>query len=210
MAYRTLLIEDHRLFLNLLANHIDQSEDFELVGQATDGEAGLSSYLADRPDLVLLDIVIPKLNGLDLAREILQHDPRARLLAITSQMDEHTTNLIHEIGFHGYVEKEQPIEILQEAMLTVAEGGLYFTKLVRENRYKIASDPNAIHKILSQREQEILYWVAEGYTSQNLAEKLSLSPRTVENHRYRIMKKLNLETVSDLVKLAIKHKIQLP
>jgi Response regulator containing a CheY-like receiver domain and an HTH DNA-binding domain len=210
MPYRTLLIEDHRLFLNLLANHIDQSEDFELVGQATDGETGLARYLELTPDLVLMDIVIPKLNGLDLARQILAQHPRARLLAITSQMDEHTTNLIHQIGFQGYVEKEQPIEILQEAMLTVAEGGLYFTKLVRENRYKIASDPNAIHKILSPREQEILYWVAEGLTSQNLADQLGLSARTVENHRYRIMKKLNLETVSDLVKLAIKHKIQLP
>lgn len=210
MAYRTLLIEDHRLFLNLLANHIEQSEDFALVGQATDGEMGLSCYLKLQPDLVLLDIVIPKLNGLELAKQILEHDPQARLLAITSQMDEQTTTQIHDIGFQGYVEKEQPIETLQEAMLTVAEGGLYYTKLVRENRYKIASDPNALHKILSPREQEILYWVGEGLTSQSISDTLKLSPRTVENHRYRIMKKLNIESTSELIKLVLKHRIQLP
>lgn len=210
MPYRTLLIEDHRLFLNLLANHIDQSEEFELVGQATDGEEGLDSFLRLTPDLVLLDIVIPKLNGLELAKTILSTHPKARILAITSQMDEQTTNQIYSIGFHGYVEKEQPIEILQEAMLTVAEGGLYFTKLVRDNRYKIASDPNALHKILSPREQEILFWVAEGQTSQNIADQLNLSTRTIENHRYRIMKKLNLDTVSDLIKLALKHNLQRP
>jgi DNA-binding NarL/FixJ family response regulator len=210
MSYRTLLIEDHRLFLNLLANHIDQSEDFELVGQATDGETGLTRYLELSPDLVLLDIVIPKLNGLKLAKKILSEDPHARLLAITSQMDEQTTSQIHEIGFQGYVEKEQPIETLQEAMLTVAEGGLYYTKLVRDNRYKIASDPNALHKILSPREQEILYWVGEGLTSQSISDTLNLSPRTVENHRYRIMKKLNIESTSELIKLVLKHRIQLP
>ncbi|MDQ8206144.1 response regulator transcription factor [Coraliomargarita sp. SDUM461003] len=210
MAYRTLLIEDHRLFLNLLANHIEQSEDFALVGQATDGEMGLACYLELQPDLVLLDIVIPKLNGLELAKQILKHDPQARLLAITSQMDEQTTTQIHDIGFQGYVEKEQPIETLQEAMLTVAEGGLYYTKLVRENRYKIASDPNALHKILSPREQEILYWVGEGLTSQSISDTLKLSPRTVENHRYRIMKKLNIESTSELIKLVLKHRIQLP
>jgi DNA-binding NarL/FixJ family response regulator len=125
-------------------------------------------------------------------------------------MDEQTTSQIHEIGFQGYVEKEQPIETLQEAMLTVAEGGLYYTKLVRDNRYKIASDPNALHKILSPREQEILYWVGEGLTSQSISDTLNLSPRTVENHRYRIMKKLNIESTSELIKLVLKHRIQLP
>lgn len=210
MPYSTLLVEDQRLFLNLLANHLENHEDFTLVGQASDGQQGLELYKQLSPALALIDIVLPKMNGLELGEAILKFDPNAKLLAITSQMDSQTTNQIHRLGFHGYVEKEQPIEILQEAMLTVAEGGLYYTQLVRENRYKLTFDPNALHKILSRREQEILYWVAEGLTSLTIAEKLDLSPRTVENHRYRIMKKLNMETTMELVKLALKHNIKLP
>src|SRR5690606_3559683 len=202
------LVEDQQLFLSLLANHLQSEAEFDLVAQATDGEEGLGLYKKHQPDLVLLDMMIPRISGFELGERILQLNPHANLLAITSQMDAATTNRIHQIGFHGYVEKEQPIEVLQEAMLTVAEGGFYFTHLVRENRYKLRSDPNAIHKILSNREQEILFWVAEGLTSHAIAERLMLSPRTVENHRYRTMKKLNIETIPQLIKFVMQHELK--
>lgn len=205
MSYRTILIEDQGLFRSLLASHLAGQPDFDLIGEAVDGEAGLQLYDEQQPDLVLLDIVIPKLNGFIVAERILKKAPDAHLLAITSQMDESTTNRISEIGFKGYVEKEQPIEILQEAMLTVAEGGFYFTRLVRENRYKLSTDPAALRKIMSARELQILIEVARGLKNQEIANQLRLSCRTVENHRYRIMKKLNFETTSELVMFAIKQ-----
>lgn len=205
MPYQTILIEDQGLFRSLLASHLAGQSDFELIGEAVDGEAGLQLFKELHPDLILLDIVIPKLDGFTVAERILQQAPSANILAITSQMDETTTNRISEIGFKGYVEKEQPIEVLQEAMLTVAEGGFYFTRLVRENRYKLSTDPAAIRKIMSERELEILIEVARGLKSQDIADQFQISRRTVENHRYRIMKKLNLDTTSELVMFAIKQ-----
>jgi len=207
MPYRTLLIEDQRLFRSLLVSHLTEQADFEVVGQASDGQEGWELYQAHQPDLILLDIVIPKIDGFELGRRILATNGNANILAITSQMDSRTTHRISEIGFKGYVEKEQPIEVLQDAMLTVAEGGFYFTRLVRENRYKLPTDFAAVQKVLSPREQAILAAVASGKTSQIIAQDFDLSRRTVENHRYRIMKKLNLQTTSEIVKFALKHSL---
>jgi DNA-binding NarL/FixJ family response regulator len=210
MSYRTLLVEDQRLFRSLLANHLSLQTDFELVGQAADGISGWSLYQQLKPDLILLDIMIPGLNGFDLGQRILMESPAANILAITSQMDRDTTNRIFEIGFKGYVEKEQPIEVLHEAMLAVAEGGLYFTQLVRENRFRINSEPTALRKIMSDRECQILREVASGHSNREIAERLSLSRRTVENHRYRILKKLNLESTSQLITFAFKNGLMEP
>jgi NarL family two-component system response regulator LiaR len=205
MDYRTLLVEDQRLFRSLLANHLSLQTDFRLVGQAADGLTGWRLYQELKPDLILLDIVIPEMDGFDLAQRILADAPTANILAITSQMDRDTTNRIFQIGFKGYVEKEQPIEVLHEAMLAVAEGGLYFTQLVRENRFRINSEPAALQKIMSDRECQIIREVAGGYSNQEIADRLNLSRRTVENHRYRILKKLNLESTSQLISFAFKN-----
>ena len=202
MAYRTLLIEDQRLFRSLLAMYLTQP-DFELVGQASDGDTGWELYQEFQPDLVLLDIVIPKINGLQLAERMVQSTPKPNILVITSQTDSFTTNRIFEIGCQGYVEKDQPIEILQEAINTVADGGLYFTQLLHDNRYKMFSEPNAIHKIMSEREKEIIGNIALGRSNPEIAQLLGLSLRTIENHRYRIMKKLNFKTARELMKFAL-------
>jgi two-component system nitrate/nitrite response regulator NarL len=205
MPYRTLIIEDQELFRSLLARHIQSEEEYELVGEASLGACGWELFNALKPDLVLLDIVLPDTDGLEIGKRILRSEHPANVLAMTSQTDAFTTNRIYESGFQGYVEKEQPIEILQEAMATVAEGGIYFTRLLRENRHKIATDPAALQKIMSLREQEILSQVAHGATSQEIADLLSISRRTVENHRYRIMKKLNIKTMPGLIKFVLER-----
>jgi DNA-binding NarL/FixJ family response regulator len=207
MPYRTLIIEDQELFRSLLARHIHSEDEFELVGEATYGEIGWRLFQELKPDLVLLDIVLPDTDGLEIGTRILKSGYPVNVLAMTSQTDAFTTNRIYETGFQGYVEKEQPIEILQEAMVTVAEGGIYFTRLLRENRHKIATDPAALQKVMSLREQEILSKVASGATSQEIADKLMISRRTVENHRYRIMKKLKIQSIPDLIKFAVERGI---
>src|SRR5690606_34876005 len=118
--------------------------------------------------------------------------------AVTSLVDPVTTTRVFEYDFSGYVEKDQSPETLIDGVTTVAEGGHYFTQLVRENRKRIYNDPDAVNKVLSPREQEIVAWICCFRTSKWIAEHMDLSVRTVENHRYRIIKKLAVDGTSGL------------
>ena len=205
--YRTVVIEDLTLFRDILVHLIETDEDYVLVGKASDGVEGWEICQKAMPDLVLMDLQIPEPNGLQLGKRILQTMKDVRILALTALTDSHTTNRVYEAGFHGYVEKTQPMEVLREAMLTVAEGGFYFTALFRENRKKMQSDPDAFQKILSPKEVRVLTEVAKGFTSQEIAESLELSIRTVENHRHRIMQRLEIKNASGLVRFAMENKL---
>ena len=205
--YRTVVVEDQTLFRDILIHLIESENDYTLVGKASDGNEGWDVCKKTKPDLILMDLQIPGLNGIDLGNRILQITKDVHILALTSLTDSTTTNRVYEAGFHGYVEKTQPIGVLKEAMLTVAEGGFYFTELVRENRKKIQSDPNAFQKMLSPKEISVLTEVAKGDTSQEIAETLELSKRTVENHRHRIMQKLQIKNASGLVRFAMDNNL---
>ena len=205
--YRTVVIEDQILFRDILIHLIESDSDYSLVGKASIGTEGWDVCQKTTPDLILMDLLIPGLNGIELGKRILQAMKDVRILALTSLIDSSTTNSVYEAGFHGYVEKDQPVNVLREAMLTVAEGGFYFTELVRKNRKKIQSDPDAFQKILSPKEIRILIEVAKGLTSQEIAESLELSKRTVENHRHRIMQKLQIRNASELVRFAMDNNL---
>ena len=203
LPFRAVVIEDQILFRDILIHLIESDGNYVLVGKASDGNEGWEICQKAKPDLILMDLQIPEPNGIQLGERILKNMEGVKILALTSLTDSYTTNRVHEIGFHGYVEKDQRAEVLKEAMLTVAEGGFYFTELVRENRKKIQSDPNALQKILSPKEIRVLTEVTKGGTSQKIAETLELSKRTVENHRHRIMQKLEIKNASGLVRFAM-------
>lgn len=199
MPNTVVIIEDQRMFRELLETLIHSIPDMQVVGKADSARQGLELFTKHNPSLGLIDLGLPDASGVELAKQIKAAFPQTPLLAVTSLMDPVTTTRVYESGFSGYVEKDQSPEILLEAIETVVEGGHYFTQLVRENRKKILSDADALNKTLSQREQEIIGWVSRKLTSKEIANKMSLSTRTIENHRYRIIKKLSLKNTQALV-----------
>jgi len=203
--WRIVLIEDQALFRNVLAKAIALHPPFELVGDSATGEAGKALCLELHPDLLVTDIDLPDADGIDLAEQLLRELPGIRTLALSNLKDPFTLNRVQEAGLHGYVEKDQPLDILEEAMETVAAGETYFTAIIAENSRSLAGDPDAFSKILSKREQEIVCLVAQGLTSSAIAERVDLSKRSVETYRYRIMKKLEIENVAALVDYAYQH-----
>lgn len=207
IPYRTVVIEDQTLFRDILVHLVESDSDYSLVGKASSGTEGWEVCRQTKPDLILMDLQIPEPNGIQLGERILQITKDVHILALTSLTDSSTTNRVYEAGFHGYVEKDQPVSVLREAMLTVAEGGFYFTELVRKNQKKIQTDPNAFQKFLSPKEIRVLTEVAKGLTSQEIAESLELSKRTVENHRHRIMQKLQIRNASGLVRFAMDNNL---
>lgn len=198
-TYSIVIIEDQRMFRDLMRTLVDSSELFEVVATATDARQGWECCREHQPDVALIDIELPDRSGIDLGKRLLSRPPAPALVAVSSMVDPITTTRVFDSGFHGYVEKNQPPDIVLDALQAAAEGGLYFTQLVRENRKRIFNDTNAINKILSGREQRILGKLCQGLKNKDVADKLELSVRTIENHRYRIMRKLMLESSEDLI-----------
>jgi DNA-binding NarL/FixJ family response regulator len=207
---RTVIIEDQELLRNVLVKALEMNRDFDLLGDCADGKAGQILCLDVKPDLVVTDIDMPELDGISMAQTLIQELPAVRVLALSNLKDPFTISRLRETGIHGYVEKDQPLDILEEAMRTVAKGEHYFTALVKEVSSQLAQDPVAFSKILSRREQDVVRFVVDGLTSKEIARKMKLVPRSVETHRYRIMKKLELKNVVDLIAYAEKNGLRRP
>lgn len=199
MCYSIVIIEDQRMFRELLRTLFDSVPEFRVVGDADNIAEGESLCERLRPEVAVVDLDLPGGSGLELARRLRPRFPSLGLLAVTSLVDPITTTQVFESGFNGYIEKDQSPQTLVEGLWTVAEGGHYFTQLVRENRRRIFNDPDAVNKILSPREQEVIAWVCRHETSKSIAERMDLSVRTVENHRHRIIRKLSLDGAAGLV-----------
>jgi DNA-binding NarL/FixJ family response regulator len=188
---RTVVIEDQELLRNVLVKALEMNRDFDLLGDCADGKAGQTLCLDVKPDLIVTDIDMPELDGISMAQTLIRELPTVRVLALSNLKDPFTISRLRETGIHGYVEKDQPLDILEEAMRTVAKGEHYFTALVQ--------------KVLSRREQDVVRFVVDGLTSKEIAKTMKLHPRSVETHRYRIMKKLELKNVVDLIAYAEKN-----
>jgi DNA-binding NarL/FixJ family response regulator len=153
---------------------------------------------------------LPGIDGLEVAKRLRAEMPQIKILAVTSMKDLFAVNRVVELELPGYVEKDQPLSVLKEALVAVASGQTYFTKVVREVRRSISSDAKAFPKILSEREQQIIALVASGLPSKNIGLQLGLSTRTVENHRYRIMKRLEIDNLAALIAYAQKNGLSVP
>ncbi len=203
--WRTILIEGQTLLRNVLAKAIRLEDRFELLAEVEDPPEGREICVRLKPDLVVLDIRLPKMDGIELARFLRKHLANIRILALSQLNDPFALNLLAEAGVHGYVAKDHSWEILEEAMIEVASGRDYFPAALRRNQEILQSDPTAFAKILSVREQEILCLVASGWTSSLIASRLNLSPRSVETYRYRIMRKLQIKNLAGLIDYALRN-----
>ncbi len=159
---RIVIVEDEKLMAQTLGAWVTQHSEFALAGCAEDGEAGLAPCLAQRPDVALVDIELPKLDGLELVSRLLVQLPQTRLLAMSGLMDPYTIWRVMQSGVHGYIDKTQSPELLLQALSLAAKGENFFSPVFRKVRMEWLSQPEAFQKILSDREQEVLRRVVAG------------------------------------------------
>ncbi len=200
--WSTILVEDQALLRNILSKTIQLDPQFDWKGDAPDGITGLKLCKEMHPHLLVTDLHLPGMDGIELSREALKAHPGIRILVLTNLKDPYTLHQLQEIGIHGYVEKDQPLEIFEEAMVEVASGKTYFTALLHRHLSELEEGERSFVKFLSVKEQRIVALVGEGMTSKQIAEKLKLSPRSVETYRYRIMHRLDFQSTSELVDYA--------
>lgn len=200
--WRVVVIESQTLFRELLAKIIGADKRFALLGAVEGGGEGKNICEQFHPDLVLMEVRQSQTDGVELAAVIIKNCPLTRVLVISELKDAITFNRLVSAGVHGFVGKDQPWEILEEAMDEVAAGRSYFTAELCQSQERLKSDPTGFAKLLNVREQAILSYVAAGWTSRSIADRLELSHRSVETYRYRMMRKLGLANLAGLIDYA--------
>lgn len=206
---RVLLVDDHMVVRIGLKALIDSEPDMEVVGEATNGLEAIEQARALCPDVIVMDISMPEMDGLEATRRIRAELPDCQILILTVHAQEKYLFPVLKAGGAGYVLKSTVDTELLDAIRTVAEGGAFLypsaTRMLLEDyieQLHSAPDQDAYEQ-LSEREREVLKLLALGHTAGQAAEKLTLSPKTVETYRTRIMQKLNLHSRVDLVQYAL-------
>ena len=204
---RVLLADDHTLVLEGFKKLLE--EHCQVVGSVEDGRSLLDAAKRLRPDIVVLDISMPQLNGLDAARHLRKIVPHARLIFVTVHADPDYVNQAFKAGASAYLLKRSAGSELASAIEAVQNGNYYVTSLIAKDLVQSAiseTEPNSGRQNhLPVRQREILQLVAEGRTLKEIASTLGLSPKTVEYHKSKLMEQLGLHTTAELTKYALAH-----
>jgi len=201
-----LVVEDHALVRELLGSACAQALPAATIQLAGTRAATLALCRNQPPDLVILDLVLPDGDGLDLVAEIFALAASARIIVLSSHIDEFTLQRAFSSRVHGILDKnEQPVRILHEAIATVMDGRRYVSSAVQRLKASLHADPAAFDKILSAREQSVLRLVGEGLTNSEIAQRLGIGVGTAKLHRLHLMAKLNLHSTPQLIRYAVER-----
>ncbi len=216
MTIRLLLVDDHQVVRTGLRMLLEGSHNIEIIGEASNAEEALSAAKELNPDVILMDIGLPDMSGIDATREIKKTSPDIAVVALTIHEDAEYFFKMLDAGASGYVPKRAAPEELIAAIREAAAGEVYLFPsmaklLVRDylKHERTADESDSLNGI-TEREQEVLAWLAEGSSNNQIAVELNISPKTVARHRENIMRKLNLHSRTELVRYAIRKGIIKP
>lgn len=209
MKKTILLVDDHKMMRDGLRLFVQQEGDLEVVGEASDGESGVALAQKLNPDLIIMDIDLPDIDGIEVSRRVQAMGRQTKILFLSGYCDQQFVGDALTAGAAGYVLKANAASELLQAIRSIFEGQVYLSpeasrELVNAFQKKRTAGP-VTERALSQRETEVLRLLAEGRSTKEIATDLGISPKTVETHRQRIMAKLNLSNVADLTKYALRE-----
>lgn len=211
-----LIVDDHALVRDGIIAMLKNEDDIHIIGEAVDGEEAVAKNNELNPDIIIMDIMMPKFNGLEAAKMIKAQHPGSKIIFLSMEVKEDFISEAIKAGASGYIPKDSNKVILINAIRSVFKGEKYFHSMVSElifNQFYEKSIGNEKAKKtysagkISNREVEVLKLIASGFSNSQIAEKLFISVRTVDAHRNHIMQKLELNNTAELVKYAIKNDI---
>jgi DNA-binding NarL/FixJ family response regulator len=210
VATRILLCDDHGILRQGLKNLLEQKAGLRVVGEAADGPSAVAGAQALGPDVVIMDISLPKLNGIEATRRILAARPEVKVIILSMHSDRRFVREALKVGAAGYLLKDSAFEELLSAVAAVLEGRNYLSPaiahiVVEHSLGRVPASDWAAFTVLTPREREVLQLFAEGRSTKQIALHLGLSPKTVETHRMQMMKKLHIHNIAGLTKYAIQE-----
>jgi len=208
MSTRILLADDHAMVRHGLINLLKPHAHLEVVGEAHNGHETLELTRRLSPDIVVMDVAMPDLNGIDATRQLTRDHPQAKVIALSMHSGKKFVVEMLKAGARGYLLKDCAFEELVRAVEVVLDGRVYLSPSIADVVVEECVQPSddgrsSAFAVLSQREREVLQLMAEGNTTKQIALRLHISAKTVEGHRLRLMEKLHIESVAQLTKYAI-------
>lgn len=214
MSIKIILVDDHAMLRHGLSRSFEQEEDIDIIGQAQDGFAAIDLAKELSPDVMIMDIGMTGLNGIETTRRIVQENPSIKVIGLSMHSSDKYVREMFRSGASGYLLKDCSFDELVEAVRTVMSGKTYISPAIGDmiiKEYTSKEDEDkSVFSILSQREREVLQLLAEGQTTKQIGQKLFISPKTVEAHRLRIMDKLQIDNIAQLTKFAIQEGLTEP
>jgi len=206
--HKILLADDHEMMLDGLKAIIEAEPDLYVVGTARNGEELISKAAITKPDLCIVDLDMPVMNGLEAAPVLLRRQPETKIILLTMHKEKSILRKVKEAGIHGYLLKTGDSEELLFALRQVLKGKTYYTVQLM-NFSEDEENKTHLEKIaqLTNREREIIKHLCEGYSNGKIAEKLFISISTVDNHRTNIMRKLDVHNIVELTRFCLTHKL---
>jgi two-component system nitrate/nitrite response regulator NarL len=201
-----LLVDDHPVVRKGLQSCLAKQDGLKVVGEASDGDEAIQKTKTLRPDIVLMDISMPRMNGLAVTELLRKEAPHVKVLILSVHSNKEYIFRIIQAGAHGYVSKEAPPEELVRAIESICDGEPFFSEDVARaalNQFVANGGKKEPFAQLTSREREVLVLIAEGRSNKEIANGLGIGVRTIETHRERIMRRLNIHSVAGLTKFAI-------
>lgn len=208
---RVLLADDHAIVRDGISAVVARCKDIEIVGQVVDGKQAMEAVARLHPDIVLMDITMPVMNGLEATREIHKQFPATRILVLTQHENKEYIMPLLQAGAVGYISKRARAQEVLQAIRTVHATGAYLPPEIASRVVTALAESQDAHAtnsiLLTEREIQIVRLIAEGLSSRQIAERLSISVKTVDTHRSNIMEKLGVRNSAELIKYAIREGI---
>ena len=210
MRMRVFLVDDHKIFREGLKTMLEKQPDIEVVGEAENGREAVGVVPELLPDVVIMDVVMPEMNGIDATRQIVAKSPSVKILGLSMQADIRYVTEMLKAGASGFLLKDCDFNELLLAINTVRENRTYLSPGINENMIRdylnvLSKDTLSSFSLLTMREREVLQLMAEGRSMRNIADHLGLSVKTIETHRQNIMDKLGIRSIAELIKYAIRE-----
>lgn len=208
MRIRVFICDDHKIFREGLRNLLDKEGDIEVIGEAGDGIAAVREIGRLSPHVVVMDISMPNLNGVEATRQILARNPAVKIIALSIHSDRRFISRMMKSGASGYVLKECAFEELAQGIRIVITNRSYLCNsisdiVIKDYVSQLDGDELSVYSILTPRERQVIQLIAEGRTMKEIASQLYLSVKTIETHRQQIMRRLNIHSTAELTKYAI-------
>ncbi len=209
---KILLVDDHEIMREGICALLKRHSDLDVVGQASDGRVALEMARQLHPDVVIMDIEMPNLNGIEATRHLVAENSNVKVMALSAHSDGVFVAKMIRAGATGYMLKESTFSELMDGLNAMLGGKTYLcskiSKVVFSDYVNLLTNPNAdVSDELTAREREVLQLVAEGHTTKEIAQMLGISPKTIDSHREHLMEKLGIRNVAGLTKYAIREKI---